>query len=72
MVNFSTEALACLNDEKYSDFTMVCAGEEYKVHRVILAAHSKWFDRVCSSGFKEAKEGRVELKEDDPACVKRM
>ena len=72
MATFNAETLTCLNDKRFSDFVIVCGDREYNVHRAILSAHSKWFDRVCSSGFKEAKEGWVELKEDDPKCVARM
>ena len=38
----------------FSDFTIRCRGEEYKVHRNILTAQSKYFEKVCKpdSNFK--------------------
>ncbi|MCT4574108.1 BTB/POZ domain-containing protein, partial [Bacillus thuringiensis] len=32
-----------LND-KYSDMTITCCGEEFKAHRVIVCSQSKFFD----------------------------
>lgn len=58
-----------LATENYSDFTIVCAGHEYKVHRVVIAAHSTWFvDRFRLAGQKSTP---LNL-EENPDAVKAM
>lgn len=58
--------------ERYSDFTIVCGSNIYRVHRAILCPQSGFFERLCQSNFKEAAERRVELHEDDSNMVRRM
>lgn len=70
--NLYTAASRCLNDHRFSDFTIVCDGKQFNVHRCFIAAHSKWFDRACSGPFKEASSQRVELHEDMLAAVECM
>ena len=69
---FRSAAGGYLNDERFSDFTIVCEGTEHKVHRCFIAAHSKWFERACSGMFHEASSQKVELQEDLPTAVERM
>jgi len=45
---------------------------EFKAHRFIICAHSKWFDRACSGGFAEASTQKAELKEDMLQAVEKM
>ncbi|KAF2279653.1 MFS general substrate transporter [Westerdykella ornata] len=54
----------------HSDFTIKCSdGHEYKVHKLILCAHSKFFDAASRFG----KEGQSEVTlDDDPTIVKYM
>lgn len=72
METFAETAPAYLRDAQFSDFTIVCGAKEYKVHRVIISSHSKYFARCCSGDFQEAMTHRVELQEDDPAAIARM
>ena len=72
--NFKIAASAFHNDEKFSDFTVICGttGREYKVHRFLVSSQSKWFDRCCSRDFAEAREGKTTLKDDRPEALERM
>ncbi|EME79922.1 uncharacterized protein MYCFIDRAFT_80991, partial [Pseudocercospora fijiensis CIRAD86] len=46
-------------DKRFSDFTVICHGTEYHVHRVLVATQSKWFEACCTA-FK----GEVEYGDD--------
>lgn len=70
--SFRKSAQGYLNDDRFSDFTIVCEGKEFKVHRCFICAHSKWFERCCSDMFSEASAQKVELKDDLPEAVERM
>jgi hypothetical protein len=59
-------------DGKFSDFTILCDGKEYHVHRCFIAPQSKYFERAFSGMFKEGAERKIELKEDQAAMVERM
>ena len=37
---------------KFSDITVKCREREWKLHRVILASQSKFFDVCCGGEFK--------------------
>jgi hypothetical protein len=41
-----------LNNDKFSDFTIVCEGKEFKVHRCFISVHSKYFERCCAGMFE--------------------
>ena len=41
---------------KYSDLTINCASDEYKVHRIIVCQRSKFFAAACDNGFKVSLE----------------
>ncbi|CRL24977.1 BTB/POZ fold [Penicillium camemberti] len=59
------------SDPKYSDFTIVCEGEEYAVHKCIICPRSRFFAKACDSGFEESVTNRVVLHER-PTLVKGM
>jgi hypothetical protein len=59
-------------DGKFSDFTILCDGKEYHVHRCFIAPQSKYFERAFGGMFKEGAERKIELKEDQAAMVERM
>ncbi|CAN9448508.1 unnamed protein product [Alternaria alternata] len=56
---------------EYSDLTITCGPDTYKVHKAIVCSQSSFFSKaekfpVC----KEATEGGIHLLEDDPHAVK--
>lgn len=56
----------------FSDFKIIAGETEYEVHRVVLSAHSGYFNRLFRSKFKEADEREVTLRDDPPLAVKAM
>ncbi|KAI5853391.1 hypothetical protein BZA05DRAFT_444411 [Tricharina praecox] len=57
-----------LNSREFSDLEIV-VGPEQKVlyaHKAILAARSEWFRSALRPAFREAREGRITVLEDDP------
>jgi len=66
-------ALATLLEAgKYSDLTILCGDKRYAVHRAIICSRSGFFDGACSSPFREAETGIIDLSEDDPEAVEHM
>ncbi|KAK3901776.1 BTB/POZ protein [Staphylotrichum tortipilum] len=63
---------ALLGSEKFSDMSIRCGGREFKAHRAIVCAQSRFFDRALTGGFTEAATGVVDLPEDDPAVLERF
>lgn len=59
-------------DPKYSDLTIICGKDEYKVHRVIVCPRSKFPANSCNGGFKEAHTARISLHHNDRQAVKLM
>lgn len=58
-----------LSTGEFSDFTIVCGGSEWKVHRVILCAQSQYFRVICKECYWEGTSRRLELKEEDPDVI---
>lgn len=59
-------------DKRYCDFTIRCRGRSWDIHRILLAAHSPVFERMFSSGFKEAESGEADLSDDNPELIGNM
>ncbi|KAI7164295.1 hypothetical protein KC349_g768 [Hortaea werneckii] len=57
---------------KTADFTLICGSDRYLVHRLLLALHSVYFERLFDTEFKEALTGECELHDDHPAAVALM
>jgi hypothetical protein len=59
-------------NEKWSDLTITCDSQNFKVHKVILCAASPVIAAACDIDMKEAKTGIIEHTEFDAETVKRM
>ncbi|KAF2141864.1 uncharacterized protein K452DRAFT_298523 [Aplosporella prunicola CBS 121167] len=60
---------------EYSDLIVKCSnGDELKVHKLVLFSQSPVLRNACDpqKGFKESKEGVIELNHDSPESVKAM
>ncbi|KAG0636244.1 hypothetical protein HOY80DRAFT_374557 [Tuber brumale] len=57
-----------INSRKYSDLELVVGPDRHIVHghKAILAARSEWFEAALRPGFREAREGRIILPDEDP------
>ncbi|KAI8668585.1 hypothetical protein NCS57_00670100 [Fusarium keratoplasticum] len=60
------------NTDTLSDAVVVCNGQEFKVHRVILSAHSKYFATALNGNWKESSEKKIEIKDFDASVVEAM
>lgn len=47
-----------LSESKYSDFTYIVKGNEFKVHKNILTAASPVFDKVFSANLEESGKNK--------------
>ncbi|KPI36916.1 uncharacterized protein AB675_6036 [Cyphellophora attinorum] len=56
-----------LKTGKYSDFTIKCGDKSFAVHKVVIASHSDFFRAAIESGFKEATENEIIIRES--TCV---
>ena len=50
---------------KFTDAVVKCAGEEWKVHRIILASHSEFFAKCFGGQFKVRLRRRAGNSVDD-------
>ncbi|KAF5989217.1 amino acid transport gap1 [Fusarium coicis] len=68
-----SEALAnLLQTGDYSDLTITCGKDQYRVHKAIICPRSSFFKAACDGKFKEAQTGKVDLRDDDPLAVSMM
>ncbi|KAF5539801.1 amino acid transport gap1, partial [Fusarium phyllophilum] len=68
--NAQSDALAnLLKTGDYSDLTITCGKDQYRVHKAIICPRSNFFKAACDGKFKEAQTGKVNLPDDDPRAV---
>ncbi|KAF4439481.1 hypothetical protein F53441_12588 [Fusarium austroafricanum] len=53
-----------LNEGKYSDMTIICAKDEFKVHRAVVCTQSTWFEEAMATPPKKKTKKSVTLAED--------
>ncbi|CAF9909829.1 hypothetical protein IMSHALPRED_008480 [Imshaugia aleurites] len=61
-----------LESSKYSDLTVRCGADEFKLHRAIVCPRSEFFAAACDGPFQEVETSTIVLKEDDPPTARRM
>ncbi|RPA74484.1 hypothetical protein BJ508DRAFT_191841, partial [Ascobolus immersus RN42] len=61
-----------LKTGQYSDLTIRCGDQEFRVHKAVVCPQSSFFAACTDGGFKESIEGVINLEEDDPDTVSRM
>lgn len=49
-------------DDKYADFTITAGGQDFKCHRIVLAALSPYFEMMFDSDFVVSKFSYVKPK----------
>ncbi|KAH7141754.1 BTB/POZ protein [Dactylonectria macrodidyma] len=60
------------NADTLSDVIITCEGKEFKVHGVILSAHSKFFAKALDGNWKESSERKIDIKDFDTSVVDAM
>jgi len=61
-----------MDSGKYSDLTIKCGDQEFRVHRAIVCSRSKPLAAMVDGNWKESEIGVIELNEDPPEMVKKM
>ncbi|KAJ4113237.1 hypothetical protein NW768_011513 [Fusarium equiseti] len=57
---------------QFSDFTLVCEGQEFRLHQAVVCPQSCVFDAALCGRFEEATTKIITVKEFDLATVKRL
>ncbi|KAK4900852.1 hypothetical protein LTR27_002035 [Elasticomyces elasticus] len=57
---------------RYSDLVVKCGAMQWRVHKAVLCPQCPFFEKACDGSFKEAEEGVIALKEDEPLAVQCM
>ena len=61
-----------LSENLLSNLTIKCRGEEFKVHKAILASQSPVFRRMLESDMKEQRTNVIEISDVDQAVISDM
>ncbi|KAI1017750.1 hypothetical protein LB504_004001 [Fusarium proliferatum] len=52
-----------------SDVTVTCGVQVFKVHKIVLSAHSKCFAKALNDHWKEGSEGNIDIDDFHPGVV---
>jgi len=63
---------AMAKSDDFSDFTIICQGQEIKCHKMVLAVMSEVFKTAFTSKITEVQENRLEIEDASPESVKGM
>ncbi|KAB8233406.1 hypothetical protein ETB97_001360 [Aspergillus alliaceus] len=66
-----TSVSKLLLDSQYSDFTILCGGYRFPVHKAVICPQSEFFAKAMNGSFFEAKSNEIVLP-DDPLVVRMM
>ena len=69
MDNIRSEMHSLYRDEVFTDVTLKCKSEEFKVHRAVLASRSPVFRKMFEVDTKEKKCGVVMIDDFDPPVL---
>ena len=50
-----------LREDLFTDLTVICDKKEFRLHKIMMAAHSDYFYRLLTSGMREVVENRVKF-----------
>ena len=56
-------------DKLFTDLTIKCGEEEFKVHKAVLASQSPVFRRMLESDMKEQRTSVIEISDTDPQVI---
>jgi hypothetical protein len=48
----NTNVVSYFNTSKYSDLVILCEGQKFNVHKIILCGQSKYFSTICDGDWK--------------------
>lgn len=77
-MNFDNEkslsefGMKILNEEQYTDATIVCGSFSFPIHRAILCAQSKYFRAAFGGKFVESEKSSIDLSSEEPVVVSRL
>ncbi len=66
------EKLQPLKTGLQSDYTIVCQGVEFAVHRNTICPKSPFFAKACNGDWREAHNNRLDMSEEDPDTVRKV
>ncbi|KAK5956630.1 hypothetical protein OHC33_002116 [Knufia fluminis] len=61
-----------LSTGQYGDFEIECRGHIFKVHKAIMSSASPFFKSAIDGPFKESRENKIDLCEDEPEIIARI
>ncbi|KAF2181007.1 hypothetical protein K469DRAFT_455004, partial [Zopfia rhizophila CBS 207.26] len=66
------------NDERLwsstqlSNLIVTCGTQTWNVHRAIVCARSRWFEKACCGEFEESHSRNISIKGQEPHAIERM
>ncbi|EXK76843.1 hypothetical protein FOQG_18428 [Fusarium oxysporum f. sp. raphani 54005] len=57
------------NQDTFSDAIVRCGEQKFKVHKLILSAHSPFFAKMLTGPWKESSENVIKLDDVEPSVV---